>query len=137
MNIENKEKEYKSTDHLKYSCQYHIIFCPKYRKSILKNGVDESLKEIILLNEEKYKYKVLEMEVLEDHVHLLLDINPKIGIFSTVCSIKGFSARYLRSKYPYLKSKLPCLWTRSCFISTVGSVSLEIVKKYIEEQKDK
>lgn len=137
MNIENKEKEYNSLDHIKYSCQYHVIFCPKYRKKILNEEIQESFKEILYLNEKKYGYKILEVEIMEDHVHLLIDANPKIGIFSTVCSIKGFSARYLRNKFPYLKSKLPCLWTRSCFISTVGSVSLEVVKKYIEDQKNK
>lgn len=136
MNIQNKQKEYYSKGNLVYSCQYHVIFCPKFRRKILKNGIDQSLKQIILDNQEKHDYKILEMQIMEDHVHLLIDINPKIGIFSTVCSIKGFSSRYLRSKYPKLKGQLPCLWTRSSFISTVGSVSLETVKKYIQNQKN-
>jgi putative transposase len=77
------------------------------------------------------------MEVMENHVHLLLDVNPKKGIYNVVSNIKGFTSRILREEFPELKSKLPTLWTKSRFISSVGSVSLEIVKKYIEDQKNK
>jgi len=137
MEIVNKNKEYKSDSHLKYSCQYHIIFCPKYRRKILTNGIDVRLKEIILSNQGKFKYEVLEMEVMCDHVHLLLDIHPKIGVYNVINKIKGLSSHILREEFPFLKKRLPSLWTRSKFISSVGSVSLEIVKKYIEEQKNK
>lgn len=75
------------------------------------------------------------MEVMPDHVHLLLDINPLLGINNIIAKIKGYTAHELRKTFPFLKSKMPCMWTRSKFISTVGSVSLDIVKKYIEDQK--
>ena len=74
---------------------------------------------------------------MPDHVHLLLDVNPQIGINSVVAKIKGYTAHTLRQEYPSLKSRLPSLWTRSKFISTVGSVTLEVVKKYIDGQKGK
>ena len=76
------------------------------------------------------------MEVMKEHVHLLIDCNPRFGIMECVTKLKGISSKTLREEFPTLKSKLPCLWTRSAFISTVGSVSLETVKKYIENQKD-
>jgi putative transposase len=69
------------------------------------------------------------------HVHLLIDCNPKFGVYNVINKIKGYSSRTLREEFPTLKSRLPTLWTRSKFISSVGSVSLEVVKKYIEEQK--
>ena len=74
---------------------------------------------------------------MPDHVHLLIDVNPKIGVWTTVNKIKGYTSNILRKEFPELKSKLPTLWSHSKFISTVGSVTLETVKKYIEEQKNK
>jgi putative transposase len=104
---------------------------------VLKDGIDVRFKEIVLENQIKFKYNVIEMEVMEDHVHLLLDIHPKIGVYEVVNRIKGLTSRILREEFPSLKKRIPSLWTRSKFISSVGSVSLDIVKKYIEEQKGK
>lgn len=137
MNIENQNKKYKSSGHTIYSCQYHVIFCPKYRRKILINGIDTRLKEIINGLQKKYQFEVLEMEIMPDHVHLLLDINPLFGIETVLKKIRGTSAYLLRKEFPELKKKLPCLWTRSKFVSSVGSVSLETVKQYIENQKNK
>lgn len=77
----------------------------------------------------------MEMEIMSDHVHLLISVSPKIGIFPTINKIKGYTSNTLRKEYSELKTKLSTLWTHSKFISTVGSVSLETVKKYIEGQK--
>jgi putative transposase len=76
------------------------------------------------------------MEVLPDHVHLLLDVDPRIGVNVAVGKIKGFTSHELREEFPWLKKRLPTLWTRSKFISSVGAVTLAVVKQYIEEQKD-
>ena len=118
-----------------YSCQYHVIFCPKYGRAVLKGGVARRLRELILEKQEEYGYEVLDMEILPDHVHLLLDVNPKIGVFRVVNKIKAHTSRVLRKEFPELRSRLPTLWTHSKFISSVGTVTLEIVKKYIYEQK--
>jgi putative transposase len=135
MEIENRSKEYNTTEHLVYSCQYHVIFCPKYRRKVLTGDIEKRLKELILEKQEEYGYKVLDMEVMPDHVHLLLDVNPMIGIVSIVSKIKGYSSRTLREEFPALKKRIPTLWTHSRFISSVGAVTLEVVKKYIEDQK--
>lgn len=135
MNICNCEKEYHSTSHLTFSCQYHVIFCPKYRRQVLKDGVDARFKEIAQNIAKEYDFRIIEMEVMDDHVHMIIDCNPRFGIASCVDKIKGTTSRILREEFPWLKKKIPTLWTRSSFISTVGSVSLEIVKKYIENQK--
>jgi len=76
------------------------------------------------------------METMTDHIHLLLDVNPDRGISKIIGEIKGYTSKILRKEFSELTTKLPCLWTRSKFISTVGSVSLEVVKKYIENQKN-
>jgi len=137
MQLENPSREYHQNDKYVYSCQYHIIFCPKYRRRVLTDGIDDRLKELIIEKQEEYKYSIIEMEIMPDHVHLLVDVDPKMGVWSVVSRIKGYSSNKLRSEFPTLKSRLPTLWTNSKFIGTVGSVSLDVVKKYIEDQKNK
>ena len=136
MDISSGTKTYKTTEHLTYSCQYHVIFCPKYRRKVLTSPVDERLKEIILALAEKYEFSILDMEVMPDHVHLLIDCNPRFGIVNCIKKIKGTSAHILRREFPSLATRLPTLWTRSSFISTCGTVSLETVMNYIDNQKN-
>ena len=102
---------------------------------MLIHGIDERFKEIVLSMQEEQNFEVLEMEVMPDHVHLLLDVDPTIGINILVSRIKGRTAHILTREFPEIRRKLPTLWTRSKFIATVGSVSLDVVKKYIEDQK--
>jgi putative transposase len=135
MEIKDKSKEYNNKYNLIYSCQYHVIFTPKYRRKVLVDGIDIRLKELIKNKENEYEYQILEMEIMSDHVHLLIDICPKIGVYQTITKIKGYTSRILRDEFPSLKSRIPTLWTRSSFISSVGSVSLQTVKEYIENQK--
>ena len=135
--LANRNKEYHFSSHLIYSCQYHVIFCSKYRRRILKDGKDVRLKEMFLKIAKEHDFQILEMEVMPDHVHLLIDCNPRFGIIECVKALKRQTAHDMRQEFPDLVSKLPSLWTRSCFISTVGSVSLETVRQYIESQKDK
>ena len=135
MNIKNGNKKYNSASHLIYSCQYHVIFCPKFRRKVLDDSIQKRLKEIILEVADNCNFTVPSMEIMEDYVHLLIDCNPRFGIMECVTKIKSNSSRILREEFPSLKKRLPTLWTRSAFISTVGSVSLQVVKKYIEDQK--
>ena len=137
MRLATPEKEYHSTHNWVYSCQYHVVFCSKYRRKVLSDGIDDRLKELVVQKQEEYGYRVLGMEVMTNHVHLLLDVNPQIGIKSVVSRIKGFTSHELRNEFPSLKSRLPTLWTRSKFVSTVGSVSMSVVMQYIEDQKGK
>ena len=137
MDIQNTQKEYQSNETTVFSCQYHIVFCPKYRRSVLVDGVDDRLKQLTSKYCEEQQSKVLDIEVMPDHVHILMDIPPTKVPRNVVTRLKGFLAHELRREFPKLKKRIPSLWTRSCFIATVGSVSLEVVKKYIENQKNK
>ena len=76
------------------------------------------------------------MFIISDHVHPLVEVDPQFGIHRLVKNIKGKSSRLLRSEFGFLKSRLPTLWTNSYFVSTVGGAPLEIIKQYIEQQKD-
>jgi putative transposase len=136
LELANSSKKYKSNGKFVFSCQYHVIFSPKYRRKVLSNGIDDRLKELILEKQADYGYEILEMEIMPDHVHILIDSDPKYSIHNQIVKIKGYTSRILREEFPSLKTRMPCLWTRSCLISSVGSVSLEVVKKYIENQKN-
>src|SRR5665647_3695080 len=92
--ITNSDKKYTHVGHLVYSCQYHVIFYPKYRRSVLVDGVDIRFKEILIEKQTLYGYKILDMEVMPDHVHLILDVNPKIGIFSVYQKSKDAHQEY-------------------------------------------
>ena len=88
--------KYKSNNNIVYSCKYHVVFCPKYRRKVLNNGVDERLKELINNICQELHVDLIEMEVMPDHVHLLLEVAPQFGIHKVVKRIKGISSRILR-----------------------------------------
>lgn len=135
MELRQSNKPYHTDHNIVYSCQYHVIFCPKYRRKVLTDAIAARMKELVLSRQAEYGYTVIEMEVLLDHVHLLLDVDPRAGINVVVGKIKGFTSHELRNEFPWLKKRLPTLWTRSKFISTVGAITLDVLRKYIESQK--
>lgn len=124
-----------SNHHVTYITHYHVVWCPKYRRSVLVNGIDERLKQIIADTCEEVNARLEEMEVMPDHVHLLVSVDPQYGIHRLVKLLKGRSSRFLRQEYPVLKQRLPTLWTNSYFVSTVGGAPLAVIKQYIEGQK--
>ncbi|MBU6993914.1 IS200/IS605 family transposase [Ferrovum myxofaciens] len=129
--------KYKSNLNVVYSCKYHVIWCPKYRRSVLVKGVDVRLKEIIQDVATEYKCEILELEVMPDHVHLLVEVDPQFGIHRLIKLMKGRSSKLIREEFKWVKSRLPTLWTNSYFVSTIGGAPLEVVKQYIEQQKHK
>ena len=136
MELRQSPKSYHTDHSIVYSCQYHVIFCSKYRRKVLTDVVAARMKELILSKQDEYGYVVMEIEVLIDHAHLLLDVDPRKGINVVVGLIKGFTSHELRNEFPWLKKRIPTLWTRSKFISTVGAVTLDVVQQYIEQQKN-
>ena len=106
---------YKSHNNVVYSCKYHVVWCPKYRRSVLLHGVDARLKEIIQSVCSESDAEILALEVMPEHVHLLVEVDPQCGIHRLVRAIKGRSSR------------LPTLWTTAYFVSTVGGAPLEDV----------
>ena len=126
---------YKSNNDIVYNCKYHIIWCPKYRKPVLVGDVEKMLKNILPFKANEFGAEIIEMEIDKDHIHLLISCDTQFGIHRVVKGLKGFSARVLRENFPHLKSTMPSMWTNSYFCATVGSVSLETVKEYIENQQ--
>ena len=128
--------EYKSNRNVTYSCKYHVVWCPKYRRKVLVGDIEARLKELIEQTAAEMNADIIQMEIMPDHVHLLIEVDPQYGINKAVRHIKGVSSHALRSEFQSLKSRLPTLWTNSYFVSTVGGTPLEAVKKYIENQKN-
>lgn len=127
--------EYKSNNNIVYSCKYHVVFCPKYRRKVLVNEVEVRLRELIKEVCQKNRIDLIEMETMPDYVHLLLEVDPQYGIHKAVKQIKGETSRILRKEYKHLTTKLPTLWTNSYFVSTVGGSPLSVIMKYIQSQK--
>lgn len=118
-----------------YSCKYHVVWCPKYRRKVLVGEIEKRLKELIQAIAADINADIIEMEIMPDHVHLLIEVDPQYGINKAVRHIKGTTSHALRTEFPSLKTRLPTLWTNSFFVATVGGAPLEAIKKYIEGQK--
>lgn len=128
--------EVRSNNNVVYRTSYHVVWCPKYRRPLLEGAVADRLKQIIMDVCEERDAPIEELEVMPDHVHLLVTCDPQYGIHRLVKQIKGRSSRLLREEFPHVKSRLPSLWTNSYFVATVGGATLAVVKRYIEAQKD-
>jgi len=128
--------DYKSNNNITYSCKYHVIWCPKYRRKVLAGAVENRLKQLIHDVAKERQAEVIELEVMPDHVHLLVEVDPQFGIHRLIKQMKGRSSKVLREEFPKLRSRLPTLWTNSYFVSTVGGAPLAVIKQYIEQQKD-
>lgn len=127
---------YKSNRHVVYSCKYHVVWCPKYRRPVLVDKVEVYLKQIIYQVAEEQQAEIIELEVMPDHVHLLVEVDPQYGVHRLVKRMKGRSSRILRGKFKQLRTRIPTLWTNSYFVSTVGGAPLQVIKQYIESQKE-
>lgn len=126
---------YKCNNNITYSCKYHVIWCSKYRRKVLVEEVGQRLKELIVGVASELRVDIIEMEIMPDHVHLLLEVDPQFGIHRAVKNIKGKTSRILRAEFISLRTRLPSLWTNSYFVATVGGAPLEVIKQYIESQK--
>lgn len=128
--------EIKTNNNVAYRCHCHVVWCPKYRRKVLSGPVEDRLKQIVGEVCAERDAQIIELEVMPDHVHLLVSVDPQYGIHRLVKQIKGRSSRLLRQEFPSLNSRLPTLWTNSYFVATVGGATLEVVKQYVENQKN-
>ena len=125
--------KYKHSRNQVYLINYHLIWCPKRRKSILVNKVKDRLEMIIKEVSKERGLGILAMEIMPDHVHLFISAYPTATIHKMVKFFKGRSSHILRNEFPHLL-KLPSLWTHSYFVSTAGNVSSKTIQEYIMAQ---
>jgi len=126
---------YKSNNNVVYSSKYHVVWCPKYRRKVLVDAIAKKLFALIYKTASRYRAEIIALEIMPDHVHLLVEVDPQFGIHRLVKYIKGVTSHELRKEFPSLSSRLPSLWTNSYFVSTVGGAPLEVIKQYVENQK--
>ena len=125
----------RSNNNVVFQCAFHVVWCPKYRRRVLNGRIEERLKQIIREVVEDKRAWLVALEVMPDHVHLLVEVDPQFGIHKLVKAVKGRTSRVLREEFPSLRSRLPTLWTNSYFVATTGGVPLAAVERYVEQQK--
>jgi len=120
-----------------YNINYHIVFCPKYRKQILNEGVKEDLEIIFKSIISSNDWKLLELEIMPDHIHLFVSAHPKQSPLEIVKKLKGISARLIFVKYLKFQKKEfwgKHLWSEDYYVGTAGIVTAEAIQKYIQAQ---
>jgi putative transposase len=117
-------------------CAYRVVWCPKYRRRVI-GRMEQRLTEVIAEVITEKGAWLIELETMADHVHLRVEVDPQFGVHKLVKAIKGRSSRVLRDEFPWLKSRLPSLWTNSYFVATVGGAPLSVIRRYVETQKDR
>lgn len=127
--------ETKRTRHAVYNINYHLVWCPKYRRPVLAGDVGVRLSEILPTLVQELDGSVLELVVMPDHVHLFASFPPTLSIAQIMHKLKGASSHQLRQEFPHLRSRLPSVWTRSYYVGTAGQVSAATIQGYIAEQR--
>ena len=125
------------TKHAVYDLKYHLVWIPKYRKHVLSDEVSKHLKEVFQRIAEEYEFKIDTMEVMEDHVHIFIEVPPRYSPAQVVQVLKSVSAREVFKKFPKLRKQLWAgeLWSDGNFVRSVGDkVTADIIRKYIEYQ---
>jgi len=131
------KKRWKKSRSATYNIAYHLIWCPKYRRKVLINGVEDRLKELLYEKAKELDVVIEEMEIMPEHVHLFVKCEPNDSPQWLVSQFKGYTSRILRQEFKELRSRLPTLWTRSYYCESIGHISEDAIRKYIEEQKNK
>ena len=118
-----------------FSLKYHLVWCPKYRREVLAGKIEARLRQLIVEKAAELDMTIHAFEIMPDHVHLFVESDPTRCVAEIVNRLKGFSSHILRKEFRELTTRLPTLWSRSYFASTVGAVSESVIRRYIESQK--
>ena len=130
------QDRYTYSAHTVFNLNYHIIWCPKYRRKVLTGEVETRLKELLYEKAERMGATIKTLEIMPDHVHVFISAKPIHSPHQIAGQLKGYTSRVLRQEFAKLKSRLPTLWTRSYFAESVGHISEDTIRKYIENQKN-
>jgi putative transposase len=128
--------EYRKGSHSVYDVKYHFVWTTKYRHKVLSGTIALRVRELIRQSCEARDVVIVRGSVSKDHVHLLVSSPPAISPAKLVQYLKGRSSRLLLEEFVELKRKYwgQHLWGRGYFCGTVGSVTEEMIKDYVEHQ---
>jgi putative transposase len=118
-----------------FSLKYHLVWCPKYRRPVLEPPISERLGGLLGETAAEHGMTIHALEVMPDHVHLLVEADPTLCVAEIVNRFKGRSSRVLRAEFPSLRRRLPTLWSRSYYAGSVGHLSEQTVRRYLETQR--
>ena len=118
-----------------FSLKYHLVWCPKYRKRILVDVLAKRLRKLLYQKAKEIKVEIHALQIMPDHVHLFVESDPTMAPARLAAQFKAFTSHQLREEFPWLKSYLPSLWSRSYYIASIAAVSEVTVMRYIENQK--
>ena len=130
---------FRKLSHSIWSCQYHIVWTPKYRYRILTGAVRMEVDQCVRAFTERQKSEVVELNIQDDHVHLLVMIPPKISVSDFVGTVKGRTAIRVLNKFRELKQKPYWgnhFWARGYCVDTVG-LDEDKIRKYVKYQEEK
>ena len=123
-----------SLSHVRWKCQYHIGFIPKYRKKVLYGKLRNDVREVISTLCKYKDVQIIDGAVCEDHIHLSVAIPPKLSISSFMGYLKGKSTLMNYDRHPELQSKWDkSFWARGYYVSTIGNIAEDAIKKFIQE----
>ena len=135
--MKNQNNDTFSLAHTTWKCQYHIVFIPKYRKKVMYGRVREDMREILRTLCKYKKVEIIEGAVCIDHVHICVSIPPKLSVSDFVGYLKGKSALMIHDKHPEMTNKWNReFWARGYYVTTIGNMNEETVRKYIAEQEE-
>jgi putative transposase len=122
--------------HVVHFCQYQVVWCPKYRRKVLVEGVETRLEKILREVVTEAEGEILDLVILPDQVRTLVQVDPQYGIVKLIRNMKGQSSRLLREEFAWLRSRLPTLWTNSYFVASVGGAEITAIEEYVKNQKN-
>jgi len=128
--------KYKENLSVIYACKYRVVWCSKYLRPVLTGPVFERLKEVIQVIANECNAELIELEIMPNQVHLLVEINPQLGIHKLIKLMKARSSSLIRSEFDWIRSRLPTLWSNSYMVTTIGSVSDQVIRQFVEQQKN-
>jgi putative transposase len=128
-----QEHAYRRDEHRVHLIIYHLIWCPRRRKSVLVGAVAARCRELLEGKCTEQGWEILALAIQPDHIHLFVRVWPRDSAADVVKACKGITSFHLRREFPQLL-KLPSMWTRSYFASTAGNVSQQTIQRYIDAQ---
>src|ERR1700681_3884830 len=117
-----------------FSLKYHLVWCPKFRKRILLDVLERRLRELLYQKAKEIKAEIHALEIMPDHVHMFVESDPRLAPAHLAAQFKGFTSHELREEFPWLRTRIPALWSRSYYIGSIGTVSESTVRRYIANQ---
>ena len=130
----------KRTSHSVYDCMYHLVWCPKYRHDVFKDEeVRERAGQLMRAVADEYRYEICELQIADEHVHIMLSFPPSVSIGQAVRSLKSITARELFREFPHLRRRMWSgeLWEDGYFARTVGDrMTSEVIVRYIRNHRE-